>query len=95
MTGGAFRQVFLPPGNAANSALNTPRYTDTAAIAMQTNATGSSFIILNNAGTRYLVYETDQAQGGGANANNIASGSLGLNLPPNTTGRRLSWIERR
>jgi len=97
MTGGAFNQVFLPPGQAANSAVNTnPRYTDTAAIAMQTNATGSSFITLNNAGTRYLVYETDQTQGGaGAGANNIASGSLGLNLPPNTTGRRLSWIERR
>jgi type IV pilus assembly protein PilY1 len=93
MTGGAFNQVFLPPSEAANSAINTnPRYTDTAAIAMQTNATGSSFITLNNAGTRFLVYETDQTQGGG---NNIASGSLGLNLPPNTTGRRLSWVERR
>jgi type IV pilus assembly protein PilY1 len=95
MTGGAFRQVFLPPSQAANSAVNTnPRYTDTAAIAMQTNATGSSFITLNGAGTRFLVFETDQTQGGGA-GNNIASGSLGLNLPPNTTGRRLSWIERR
>jgi type IV pilus assembly protein PilY1 len=97
MNGGAFHQVFLPPSQAANSAVNTnPRYTDTAAIAMQTNATGSSFITLNNAGTRYLVYETDQTQGSGVGAgNNIANGSLGLNLPPNTTGRRLSWIERR
>jgi type IV pilus assembly protein PilY1 len=93
MSGGAFRQVFLPPSQVLNSAVNTdPRYIDTAAIAMQTNATGSSFITLNGAGTRYLVYETDQTQGGG---NNIASGSLGLNLPPNTTGRRLSWVERR
>jgi type IV pilus assembly protein PilY1 len=97
MSGGAFNQVFLPPSQAANSAVNTnPRYTDTAAIAMQTNATGSSFITLNSAGTRYLVYETDQTQGSGAGAgSNIASGSLGLNLPPNTTGRRLSWVERR
>jgi type IV pilus assembly protein PilY1 len=97
MSGGAFNQVFLPPSQAANSAVNTnPRYIDTAAIAMQTNATGSSFITLNSAGTRYLVYETDQTQGSGAGAgSNIASGSLGLNLPANTTGRRLSWVERR
>ena len=97
MSGGAFNQVFLPPNLASISAYSTnPRYSDTAAIAMQTNATGSSFITLNSAGTRYLVYETDQTQGTGAGAgNNIASGSLGLNLPANTTGRRLSWVERR
>jgi type IV pilus assembly protein PilY1 len=96
MTGGAFNQVFLPPSVAANAAYkNNPRYTDAVAVAMQTNATGSSFITLNNAGTRFLVFETDQAQGSGAAGNNIASGALGLNLPPNTTGRRLSWVERR
>lgn len=97
MTGGAFNQVFLPPSEAANSAVNTdPRYTDANAIAMQTNATGSSFITANAAGTRFLVYETNQTESGsGAAANNIAGGTLGLNLPPNTSGRRLSWIERR
>jgi hypothetical protein len=63
---------------------------------MQTNATGSSFITANAAGTRFLVYETNQTESGtGAAANNIAGGTLGLNLPPNTSGRRLSWIERR
>jgi hypothetical protein len=96
MSGGAFNQVFLPDNLKGISAYSTnPRYADTAAIAMQTNATGSSFITLNSTGTRYLVYETDQTQGSGAGGNNIASGSLGLNLPPNTTGRRLSWVERR
>ncbi|HYL01841.1 MAG TPA: PilC/PilY family type IV pilus protein [Steroidobacteraceae bacterium] len=97
MTGGAFNQVFLPPSEAANTAVNTnPRYTDSVAIAMQTNATGSSFITANAAGTRFLVYETNQTESGtGAAANNIAGGTLGLNLPPNTSGRRLSWIERR
>ncbi|HEX4387226.1 MAG TPA: PilC/PilY family type IV pilus protein [Steroidobacteraceae bacterium] len=97
MTGGAFNQVFLPPSEAANPLVNSDaRYTDNAAIAMQTNATGSSFITGNSAGTKYLVYETNQVQGGGgAGANNIQGGTLGLNLPPNTTGRRLSWIERR
>jgi type IV pilus assembly protein PilY1 len=97
MTGGAFNQVFLPPSEAANSAVNTnPKYTDTAAIAMQTNATGSSFITVNAAGTKFLVYETNQVEtGAGANGNDILGGALGLNLPTNTAGRRLTWIERR
>ena len=97
MTGAAFNQVFLPPSEAANSAVNSnPKYTDTNAIAMQTNATGSSFITSNAAGTRFLVFETNQVQSGaGANGNNILGGTLGLNLPPNTTGRRLTWIELR
>jgi type IV pilus assembly protein PilY1 len=91
LSGAAFTQVFLPPSEAANSAVNTdPRYTDTAAIGMQTNATGSSFITGNNAGTKYLVYETNQNVSG-----NQLGGTLGLNLPPNTTGKRVSWIQRR
>ena len=90
-TGGAFTQVFLPPSEAANPAINSnPRYTDSAAIALQTNATGSSFVTGNAGGTRFLVYETNQLSG-----NSILGGTLGLNLPPNTSGRRLSWIERR
>ncbi len=97
MTGGAFNQVFLPPAEAANPVVNTnPAYLDANAIGMQTNATGSSFITGNSSGTMYLIYETNQAaSGAGANASAIGSGTLGLNLPPNTTGRRISWIERR
>lgn len=93
MTGGAFNQVFLPPSVAANSLYATdPKYNDTTAIAIQTNATGTPFVTTNAGGTRFLVYETNQVQTGSAN---IAGGTLGLNLPPNSTGRRLSWIERR
>jgi type IV pilus assembly protein PilY1 len=97
MTGGAFNQVFLPPTEAANSAVNTnPKYTDSVAIAMQTNATGTSFITTNAAGTRFLVSETNQVETGSTlAANNIAGITIGLNLPPNNTGRRLSWIQRR
>ena len=97
MTGGAFNQVFLPPSEAANSAINTnPRYTDTNAIAILTNATGSPFVTSNAAGTHFLVYETNQVQSGaGANGDNLLGGTLGLNLPPNTAGRRLTWIELR
>jgi len=95
LTGGAFNEVFLPPSEVNNTAVNTdPRYTDTAAIAMQTNATGTAYILDNSAGTRFLVYETNQAASGG-NGANIGSGALGLNLPPNTAGRRLTWTSRR
>jgi type IV pilus assembly protein PilY1 len=97
MTGGAFNEVFLPPGEAANPGVNTNQaYLDPHAIAMQTNATGSSFVTQNASGTSYLVYETNQVEGGsGSGGNNIQGGTLGLNLPPNTIGRRLSWTERR
>ena len=97
MTGAAFNQVFLPPSQAANVAVNTnPRYTDTNAIAILTNATGSPFVTSNAAGTHFLVYETNQVQSGaGANGDNLLGGTLGLNLPPNAAGRRLTWIELR
>jgi type IV pilus assembly protein PilY1 len=101
MTGGVIQNngygVFLPPSELNNPNVNTnPAYLDANAIAMQTNATGSSFITGNSSGTMFLIYETNQVQGGnGANNGNIQSGTLGLNLPPNTTGRRINWIERR
>jgi type IV pilus assembly protein PilY1 len=95
LTGGAFTEVFLPPSEAANPGVNTNQaYLDTHAIAMQTNATGSSFITSNSSGTQFLVYETNQVESGNG-SNNIQGGSLGLNLPPNTSGRRLGWIELR
>jgi type IV pilus assembly protein PilY1 len=98
MTGGAFNEVFLPPSEALNPGVNTNQaYLDPHAIAMQTNATGSSFITQNASGVSYLVYETNQVESGGpgGGGNNIQGGTLGLNLPPNTIGRRLSWTERR
>ena len=96
MTGAAFIEVFLPPSEALNPGVNTNQaYLDPHAIAMQTNATGSSFITQNGSGVSYLVYETNQAQGGANGGNNSPGQPLGLNLPPNTIGHRLSWTERR
>lgn len=93
MNGGAFNQVFLPPSEAANPLVNTnPAYLDANAIGMQTNATGSSFITGNSSGTMFLISETNQVSGNGAI---IQSNVVGLNLPPNTSGRRLNWIQRR
>jgi len=98
LTGGAFNEVFMPPDEAANPNYNAnPMYMDAAAIGIQTNATGSSYIIDNSMGTKYLVYETNQDEGGaGAGAAaQIGSGTLGLNLQNNNVGRRISWVERR
>jgi type IV pilus assembly protein PilY1 len=101
MTGGAFNQVFFPPGQAGNSTIsNNPAFTDAHAIAMQTNATGSSFVVYNNSGVPYLVFQTTTpgsggAGGGGGGNNGNGTNYPGLNLPPNTSGKRLSWIERR
>ncbi|HWW33591.1 MAG TPA: PilC/PilY family type IV pilus protein [Steroidobacteraceae bacterium] len=95
MTGAAFNQVFLPPSELAAGLNTNPAYADANAIAMQTNATGSSFITGNSSGTMYLIYETNQVQGGAGANSAIQAGTLGLNLPPNTTGRRINWVERR
>ena len=92
MTGGAFNEAFLPPSEAAAGLSTNPAYADTQAIGIQTNATGSSFITTNQAGTEFLVFETNHVASGSAN---LQGGALGLNLPPNTVGRRLSWIEHR
>jgi type IV pilus assembly protein PilY1 len=91
MTGGAFNEVFLPPSEAANPTVSgNAAYTDPNAIGLLTMATGSSFVTSNNAGTRFLVFETNQA-----NNSTVTGGTVGLNLPPNTSGRRISWVQRR
>jgi hypothetical protein len=49
----------------------------------------------NAQGVNYLVYETNQVESGSGSGGALQGGTLGLNLPPNTTGYRLSWIELR
>lgn len=87
LTGGAFYQVFLPQSAANNPAYNTnASYTDTTAIGIQTNATGSSFDVRNSSGTNFLVHQC-------ISGNNCQP--LPINVPTNNSGRRISWIERR
>jgi type IV pilus assembly protein PilY1 len=87
LTGGAFYQVFLPTSAANNPAYNTnAAYTDTTAIGIQTNATGSSFDVRNSSGTNFLVHQCIS----GTNCQ-----PLPTNIPTNSSGRRISWIERR
>jgi type IV pilus assembly protein PilY1 len=108
LTGAAFSQVFLPASATSTYSAN-PQYADSNAIAMLTGATGTSFVIYNAAGTPYLVFETAGSAGqAGTSGGSVGSGStngvgdafagggtLGANLPPNNTGKRISWIERR
>ena len=98
MTGGAFNEVFLPPSQVTNPNVNNNQaYTDPHAIGILTDAVGTSFITENAAGTKFLVFETNQVEGNGnGSANsNLQGGSLGLNLPPNVIGHRVSWRELR
>jgi hypothetical protein len=95
LTGGAFNAVFLPPGAAGASVANNPAYNDPIAAAIETNATGSSFVILNASGTPYLVFQTNQSGSGGSSTGDTTGAPIGVNVPPNTTGKRISWIERR
>jgi type IV pilus assembly protein PilY1 len=93
MTGGAFNQVFLPPTEAVNPNVNTNQaYLDKTAIGMETNATGSSFITGSNSGTQWLIFQTNQT---GTKVGDTTGSPIGANLPPNTTGRRLNWVELR
>jgi type IV pilus assembly protein PilY1 len=93
LTGGAFNQVFLPPTEATNPNVNTNQaYLDKNAIALETNATGSSFITGSNSGTQWLVFQTNQT---GTTVGDTTGSPVGANLPPNTTGRRLNWVELR
>jgi len=103
MTGGVInyqgRGVFLNQSEANNPLVNSnAAYTDPSAIGMQTNATGTSFITSNSSGEMFLIFETNQTNPGGGPPLPTCSGpgcTSGPNLPPNTTARRLSWIERR
>ena len=90
MTGGPFYQVFLPASAALNPAYSgNPRYTDTTAIGIGTNATGSSFDVRNATGINFLVYQTTQGCTG------LSCQPLPTNIPTNSTGRRISWVEKR
>jgi Tfp pilus tip-associated adhesin PilY1 len=98
MTGGAFNEVFLPPSQATNPNVNNNQaYIDQHAIGILTDAVGTSFITQNASGTKFLIYETNQVEvnGNGSASSNLQGGSLGLNLPPNVIGHRVSWRELR
>jgi len=77
--GGSLQPGFLPPSEAATRGQQQSKYTDAHAIACRRTRPAARFITGNAAGTRFLVFETNQVQSGaGSTANNILGGTLGL-----------------
>ena len=68
-----------------------PKYTkngtlvnDSIAAGVQTNATGSVYVVKTAEGTTNLIYQTISGHGAGQE----------VNIPPNTKSKRLTWVER-
>ena len=62
-----------------------PQYHDTSAIGVQTDATGTSFLVTTANGTTWLVYQTV------TNTHETTQ----VNLPSNNTAKRVTWIQLR
>ena len=72
MSGGAFTNAF-------------PHYNDTVAAGVETDATGTAFVITTANGSKYLVYETVLN----------TKGATQLNVPASVKTNRLTWAELR
>jgi len=81
MSGGAFTNTF---GQTPNTS-GLPQYHDTNAAGIQTNATGTSFVVLDSSGKTWFVFQT---------VNNTPV-PIPVNLPKNTTANRLTWEQLR
>jgi type IV pilus assembly protein PilY1 len=77
--GGIFTNAF--PGYTKNGTL----VSDPIAAGVQTNATGSVYIVKTAEGTTNLIYQTISGTGS----------SQQVNIPANTKSKRLTWVERR
>ncbi|MEP6546513.1 MAG: PilC/PilY family type IV pilus protein [Gammaproteobacteria bacterium] len=77
--GGAFTNTF--PTYTRNGVL----ITDAIAAGIQTNATGSVYVVSTAEHTTNIVYQTISG----------TPGAQQINIPPNTKAKRLTWIERR
>ena len=77
--GGIFTNTF--PSYTKNGVL----VSDPNAAGVQTNATGSVYVVKTAEGTTNLIYQTISGKGS----------SQQVNIPPNTKSKRLTWVERR
>jgi type IV pilus assembly protein PilY1 len=77
--GGVFTNAF--PKYTKNGTL----VNDSTAAGVQTNATGSVYVVKTKEGTTNLIYQTITGHGA----------SQQVNIPPNTKSKRLTWVERR
>jgi len=78
--GGIFTNAFPTFVNNQGTVAN-----DAAAAAVQTNATGSVYVVTTKEGTANVIYQTVTG----------TPGSQEVNIPPNTKSKRLTWVERR
>jgi hypothetical protein len=58
---------------------------DAIAAGVQTNATGSVYVVTTLQGTSNIIYQTVAG----------TPASQQVNIPPNTKSKRLTWVERR
>jgi len=77
--GGIFTNAF--PGYTKNGT----QVNDSSAAAVQTNATGSVYVVSTVEGKSNIIYQTVSG----------TPSSQQVNIPPNTKSKRLTWVERR
>ncbi len=102
--GGVFNNAF-PTYSYTNPSTNvTTLVSDATAAGVQTNATGSVYVVTTVEGKTNLVYQTVSGGGGGGSGSGGAPSSCtgsgctrstGTTLPQTPTASRLTWIERR
>ena len=102
--GGVFNNAF-PTFSFTNPTTNisTGVIADPTAAGVETNATGSVFVVNTSEGKTNLVFQTVSGTvSGGSSGSSGATGtgiginnSTGLNVPSNTLAKRLTWVERR
>ncbi|HWX26261.1 MAG TPA: PilC/PilY family type IV pilus protein [Steroidobacteraceae bacterium] len=77
--GGTFTKAF--PGYTKNGTL----VNDSTAAGVQTNATGSVYVVSTVEGKSNIIYQTVSG----------SPSSQQVNIPPNTKSKRLTWVEKR
>jgi len=84
--GGVFNNAFPTfvtnpaPGNKTGTLAN-----DSSAAGVETNATGSVYVVTTKEGKANVIYQTVTG----------SPGSQQINIPPNTKSKRLTWVEKR
>jgi len=99
--GGVFNNAF-PTFSFTNPATNisTGVIGDTTAAGVETNATGSVFVVNTSEGKSNIVFQTVSGTVSGGTSGTTGTGlgtgnSTVLNVPTNTLAKRLTWVERR
>jgi type IV pilus assembly protein PilY1 len=82
--GGIFTNAFPTFAPSTGNFINTPA-NDALAAGVQTNATGSVYVVTTAQKTTNVIFQTVTG----------APSSQQVNIPPNTKSKRLTWVEKR